>query len=197
MNVYLPLLKGKRFSFYTNSFSKTDIPCDVVLTSPPYGDSRTTVAYGQYSTLSNEWMGFTKARKIDSFLMGGYCADSLYGKSVLADHIKTISKQDAKRALQVSAFYADLEESIKKVSNSIKTKGYAIYVVGNRTVKKVTLPTDQFVTEQFEKNGLKHLFTYQRNISSKVMPSKNSPTNVMGSKVRTMNQEHIVVCRKE
>ena len=37
----------------------------------PYGDSRTTVAYGQFSTLSNEWIGFPNSRKIDSQLMGG------------------------------------------------------------------------------------------------------------------------------
>lgn len=29
---------------------------DLVLTSPPYGDSKTTVAYGQYSRLSIQWM---------------------------------------------------------------------------------------------------------------------------------------------
>ena len=30
---------------------------DVVITSPPYGDSQTTVAYGQYSRLAAEWIG--------------------------------------------------------------------------------------------------------------------------------------------
>jgi len=27
----------------------------MVVTSPPYGDSRTTVAYGQFSRWANEW----------------------------------------------------------------------------------------------------------------------------------------------
>ena len=30
-------------------------PIDIVVTSPPYGDSRTTVAYGQFSRLSSQW----------------------------------------------------------------------------------------------------------------------------------------------
>ena len=30
---------------------------DLILTSPPYGDSQTTVAYGQFSRLSADWIG--------------------------------------------------------------------------------------------------------------------------------------------
>ena len=44
---------------------------DIILTSPPYGDSRTTVAYGQFSTFINEWLGFKEARKLDKQLLGG------------------------------------------------------------------------------------------------------------------------------
>jgi hypothetical protein len=44
---------------------------DIVLTSPPYGDSRTTVAYGQFSRLANEWLDVENANQIDNNLMGG------------------------------------------------------------------------------------------------------------------------------
>lgn len=37
-----------------------DESVDLVVTSPPYGDSHTTVAYGQFSRLSNEWLGHEK-----------------------------------------------------------------------------------------------------------------------------------------
>ena len=41
---------------------------DVILTSPPYGDSRTTVAYGQFSLFANAWLlEQSQARAIDSF----------------------------------------------------------------------------------------------------------------------------------
>jgi hypothetical protein len=33
---------------------------DIVITSPPYRDSHTTVVYGQYSRLSSEWLGILK-----------------------------------------------------------------------------------------------------------------------------------------
>ena len=43
---------------------------DIVITSPPYGDSHTTVAYGQYSRLSSEWLGILRGN-VDSMSMGG------------------------------------------------------------------------------------------------------------------------------
>ena len=196
VEIYLPLLKKQKFYFYSKEFMHEKNKYDVVLTSPPYGDSRTTVAYGQFSTLSNEWIGFPNSRKIDSQLMGGKKVKTLYNKGILSPSIKKINKIDHKRALEVSSFYIDLEKSIREVSQAITYKGFSIYVVGNRTVKNITLPTDQFIAEQFENNGFKHVLTYERSISSKVMPAQNSPTNVVGKKVNTMHEEYIIVCQK-
>ncbi|MCY4321823.1 MAG: hypothetical protein OXC37_05440 [Bdellovibrionaceae bacterium] len=196
INTYRPLIKSQNFKFFSNNFIYKKEKYDVVLTSPPYGDSRTTVAYGQFSALSNEWIGFPNSRKIDSLLMGGKKATNLYNKSVISSYIKKISKSNEKRALEVSAFYRDLEKSIKEVSQAITNKGFSIYVVGNRTVKNITLPTDQFIAEQFEKNDFRHILTYKRAISSKVMPAQNSPTNIAGKKLNTMHEEYIIVCQK-
>ena len=194
--IYLPLFNKQKFCFSHREFIYKKDKYDAVLTSPPYGDSRTTVAYGQFSTLSNEWIGFPHSRKIDSQLMGGKKVKTLYNKGLLTSFIKRIDKKDHKRALEVSSFYMDLEKSIKEVSKAITRKGFSIYVIGNRTVKNVTLPTDQFIAEQFEKNKFRHILTYKRLISSKVMPAKNSPTNVVGKKVNTMHKEYIIVCQK-
>ena len=196
VEIYLPLLKKQKFYFHSKEFMHEKNKYDAVLTSPPYGDSRTTVAYGQFSTLSNEWIGFPNSRKIDSQLMGGKKVKILYNKGVLSSFIKKIDKVDHKRALEVSSFYMDLEKSVKEISQAITHKGFSIYIVGNRTVKNVTLPTDQFIAEQFEKNGFRHILTYERSISSKVMPAQNSPTNVVGKKVNTMHEEYIIVCQK-
>ena len=187
---YLPLLKKQKFYFHSKEFIHEKNKYDVVLTSPPYGDSRTTVAYGQFSRLSNEWIGFPNSRKVDSQLMGGKKIKTLYNNGVLSSSIKKINNIDQKRALEVSSFYMDLEKSIREVSQAITYKGFSIYVVGNRTVKNVTLPTDQFIAEQFENNGFRHVLTYERSISSKVRPAQNSPTNVVGKKV------YIIVCQK-
>ncbi|OWY19778.1 modification methylase [Sphingobacteriales bacterium UPWRP_1] len=196
-NIYFPKLTDEvKVDVQYSKFQPKENSFDVVLTSPPYGDSRTTVAYGQFSALSNEWIGIDYARKIDGMLMGGTKAKANINKGVIADYISHIDKADNKRALEVSAFYLDLGNSIKKVANSIKKGGKSIYVVGNRTVKNVQLPTDQFIAEKFEENGFKHLTTYERLLSNKAMPSKNSPTNEAGKTVNTMLYEYIVICEK-
>ena len=193
--IYLPKLKKPlKIQIHHAEFNVSQQTFDVVLTSPPYGDSRTTVAYGQFSTLSNEWLGIDYARKIDRRLMGGQKSPKLYQQGLIADYIAAVEQEDPKRALEISAFYQDLARSIDRIAPQINQKGKVIYVVGNRTVKNIQLPTDQFIAERFEHQGLTHLITYERLLSSKAMPSKNSPTNKAGQTLNTMLYEYIVVC---
>ena len=116
---------------------------------------------------------------------------------VFAQDLKDLSNQDNKRALEISGFYSDLKNSIDEVSKSVNKNGKIIYVVGNRMVKGVRLPTDQFIAECFENNNFKHLITYERLLSNKSMPKKNSPTNKAGATRATMNYEYIVCCERK
>jgi len=196
--IYYPKLKENvNISIEYKKFEPKSEYFDVVLTSPPYGDSKTTVAYGQFSNFANEWLEIDYARQIDNLLMGGKVEKKLYKNSLISDYINEIYKANEKRSYEVSAFYRDLDDSINKVSKSVKKNGFSIYVVGNRTVKNVLLPTDQFIAEKFENNGFKHITTYERLLSNKTMPSKNSPTNKTGAKVNTMLMEYIVICQKK
>ncbi len=74
--------------------------------------------------------------------------------------------------------------------------GYACYVVANRTVNSVILPTSDTIKDFFEYYGFIHVETYIRDIPNKRMPMKNSPTNVAGEAVNTMFSEHIIVMQK-
>ena len=196
---YIQILQNKySVSLKNEAFRNSKKKYNTILTSPPYGDSRTTVAYGQFSTLSNEWLGIESARKIDSILMGGHKIKEIsIIDHCLKDSIEKIWNLDKKRALDVASFYNDLATSIKEVSNATQKNGYAIYIVGNRSVKNTILNTDQFVAEQFCKNSFRHIITYERNISNKSMPLKNSPTNKSGNLSKTMTQEYIVVLQKK
>lgn len=171
---------------------------DIVVTSPPYGDSRTTVAYGQFTRLASQWLGFENACQVDNLLMGGkQCRRSVKFDSVfLEEAIEKISKKDEERVKDVISFYVDYKKSIDNISEIVKNGGYVCCVVGNRRVKAVTLPTDEITREFFEQNGFKHVETIIRNIPNKRMPSKNSPTNVAGESDATMSKEYIVVMRK-
>jgi len=171
---------------------------DIVVTSPPYGDSRTTVAYGQFSRLSNQWLDIENASQIDNELMGGKAKPvKEIGVKIIDETINMILLKDEKRAKDVYSFYEDYSKSIANVSSVIKKKGYACYVVGNRRVKDTTLPTDEITKCLFQEYGFKHKNTFIRNIPNKRMPSKNSPTNETGKKATTMNNEYIVIMQKQ
>lgn len=171
---------------------------DIVITSPPYGDSGTTVAYGQFSTLSNEWLGIEDARKLDKKLMGGKTTDiEKTGFEQLDEIIKTIEAERPKRAREIWSFYRDYKRSMENVSKTIKKNGICAYVVGNRRVSDIELPTDEFTRFVFEQNGFKHIETIVRNIPNKRQPKKTSPTNQTGKTVSTMTHEYIVIMKKE
>ena len=170
---------------------------DIVITSPPYGDSRTTVAYGQFSRLANQWLGINDASQIDNLLMGGKTKNiHKTGIDIVDTTIEKVADKDKKRAKEVYSFYKDYRNSINNVSITLKKGGYACYVVGNRRVKDITLPTDKITRVLFEANGFEYKNTFIRNIPNKRMPSKNSPTNEVGRTATTMNNEYIVVMRK-
>lgn len=175
---------------------------DLVVTSPPYGDSNTTVAYGQFSRLANEWLDFPEPISLDRRLMGGVKAKEVvkFDIAELDDAISMINEKEKleknKRVPSVVSFYKDYEESIEKVAEVVKHGGVVAYLVGNRRVRDVELQTDIITAKMFEKFGFTHEKTIVRDILNKRMPSKTSPTNNRGQKVKTMAHEYLVILRK-
>ena len=182
-----------------------DESIDLVITSPPYGDSRTTVAYGEYSRLSLQWLDLYDLSEkeimgIDKSLMGGIKYRNGFEYNIpsktLRESLEIIKDTDLERAGDVFSFYSDLRDSIKAIAQKTRSGGYQFWVVGNRTVKGELLKTDQIISEIAQSYQLEHVYTIDRNIINKVMPSQNSPTNEVGKKASTMTNEHIVVLRK-
>jgi site-specific DNA-methyltransferase (cytosine-N4-specific) len=177
-----------------------DSEIDIVVTSPPYGDSGTTVAYAQFSWLSNVWLRLDdKAPSaLDRELMGGrkHSVEE-FGFKPMDLALEQISSIDEKRASEVMHFYHEYLLSMRNIAPRIKSGGYICYVVGNRTVKGTQLPTDQFTAWAFVQEGFEYIETYLRDIPNKRMPSRNSPTNQSGVTNSTMVHEYIVVCRKK
>ena len=174
---------------------------DLIITSPPYGDSHTTVAYGQFSRLSNEWLDIKDAGTLDRRLLGGAkTEDREFGIDELDDAIRQIKENDKDfnrdRSWEVVAFYHDYQKSIEAVAQTVKKGGYVIYVVGNRRVRNVELPLDVITYKMFEKLGYEHIITHVRDILNKRMPSKASPANEKGEQISTMMNEYIVVMKK-
>jgi len=177
--------------------------CDFILTSPPYGDSKTTVAYGQFSRLSWQWIrNDKKIHKLDEELLGGriYSNESIKEILDISPTLKLqynqIKNQDIKRAKEIGSFFYDLFLAIKNASLYLKKNKYFVLVIGNRTVKNISLRTDLIVSEIAFSLGLNTEKIFYRNIINKRMPKKNSPTNIKGQVGHTILKESIIFLKK-
>ncbi|WP_456367644.1 DNA methyltransferase [Thermococcus sp.] len=187
---------------YHNVLEKADIEgVDLILTSPPYGDSKTTVAYGQFSRLSLQWLDFDYKliRAIDRISLGGKPVKSLkhdIPSENLNEVIHLIAEKDEKRAREVLSYFVDFYKASKNLDKILNEGGYVVFVVANRTVKGIRIPTDEIYVEIFESFGYEHEITYVRAIPNKRMPHRVSPSNRKGETVETMAEENIVVLHK-
>lgn len=174
---------------------------DLMVTSPPYGDSRTTVAYGQFSRLSLEWLGLPpeEARTVDRRLLGGGARTEPAGDAIssaaLQAGLEAIAAQHPARAREVESFYRDLDRAISAITRKLKPGALCAWVVANRTVKRVVLPTNTIIAELSAARGYSLIEDLTRNIPNKRMPLANSPSNVAGETGSTMTQEHMVILR--
>lgn len=176
---------------------------DLVITSPPYGDSKTTVAYGQFSSFSFDWLKGLNPYgdgdlKIDSLCLGGEKVkkQEILPSNTLNKILKQIENEDSKRALDVYSFFHDYYLSIKQIVKTLSDDAYVCFVVGNRTVKGVQIEMDLITAEFFESFGLTLENIFVREISNKRMPSKNSPSNKAGQISNTMLNEYIVIMKR-
>jgi len=164
----------------------------MVVTSPPYGDSSTTVAYGQFSWLSNRILNMTPDSKqggVDKILMGGKPKKRLYVRKFGTLPI-ILSLIHPKLRVKVKSFFSDYLRSIKTVSSLLKSGGICCYVVADRTVDNQIIPMAEFTKLAFEKYGLQHVGTYKRNMIGKRLPLKNNKSSLI-------NEEIIVVMYKD
>lgn len=184
-----------------SSVFRPEKPVSTIITSPPYGDSTTTVAYGQYASLMMEWLELDQGdwRRIDKDCVGGN-PESLIEKSkspTLRKVIAEIEEVDPKRAKVVDAFFGDMRVCLKNFQASLVSGGHMCIVIGDRTVRKVTVPNATIIREDAEEIGFTHEITLARRIFFKVMPYRVNPIGRTGEKQDTpaIGKDDIIVLR--
>ena len=172
---------------------------DLVVTSPPYGDSPTTVAYEQFSWLSNVWLG------LDNRTPGNLGCEMMGGEKVMEirklghkEIDDSISKMKPDITIKNYSFYKDYLASIRHVANNVQDGGTVCYVVGNRTSGNQYMRLDLFTRWAFEQVGFKRVGRIKkRKLINTRMPNSIA-INGNGKKkiLPTMSEEFIVVCKK-
>ncbi len=182
---------------------------DLLVTSPPYGDNKTTVTYGQHSYLPLQWIDLKdideKANsellrttlEIDNRSLGGKIKKldpdeifSLYdrSKTFLKIH-QTLLLAVPDRADKVVSFLRDLFQVIEKVFEVMKPNSYQVWTVGNRTVGGIEIPNNEILKEFVLSKGGILVTKIEREIINKRMAKRNSSSALM-------NTEDILIFRK-
>lgn len=179
---------------------------DLLISSPPYGDNKSTVPYGQYSYLPLSWIDGTDifeewdegwlrtTHEIDTRSLGGMLrgttAEELGRVSpAFQKFAQTIRSAPRDRLQRVTAFCADLNRAIGAILNQMKPGAYLVWTVGNRRVAGRCVPLDEIMSDLLEYRGCRRVAGISRPILSKRMAVKN---NVSG----TMRSESVLVFRK-
>jgi len=196
---------AKNGSFTTVSGTET---YDLLVTSPPYGDNKTTVPYGQHSFLPLQWIDLSDisnnldhgcistTHEIDSRSLGGRLRGAIKDRSLfdasktLSNTVKTLQATSNNCHLRVAAFCRDLNESLKSIIRLLKPDAYMVWTVGNRSVGGLTIEMDRIVEELLVSNGATTVVRFSRPIPTKRMPRKNNFSN-------TMSFETVLILRKK
>jgi len=180
----------------------------LIVTSPPYGDHGTTVAYGQFSKHPGMWLDLKEQEDlfaVDKSGLGGKKYESIEDlqSETLNGILDKIKKKDtqvsktkthANRTADVFAFFYDLDNCFEKISQVLKpSKSHCCFVVANRTVRREKIPTDVICVELAKKYGFKHVDTIYRTIANKTMSNTNAPENIVNFKGDTMTRESIII----
>lgn len=173
---------------------------DITITSPPYGDHSTTVAYGQYSQdpaiITGEF-NYDEMKAVDKNGLGG--ANTQAKRSELESRSSSLRKTLAKlrekdgREDDAIEFMNDYFDVIYETGKITKPQQPVIWVVANRTMSRVQIPTHKITRELCESIGYSHSETLPRDIPSKTLPWKNAPENEAANTGELMAEENIVV----
>lgn len=174
---------------------------DIVVTSPPYGDHGTTVAYGQYSqdpAIVAWGRGYDEMRSVDKVGLGGSTRvleplETLeeWSPSLTAT-LETLRERDG-RSDDAMMFFRDYYAVMEQVARVLKPGHPVAWVVANRTMSRVNIPTHLITKELCEHIGFEHQHMLAREIPNKTLPWSNAPENVSGVTGDLMANENIVV----
>lgn len=183
---------------------------DLLVTSPPYGDNTSTVPYGQHSYLPLQWIDLddvdeqaanrnwlSSTYEIDKQSLGGRrrreiepLAEKLAEKS--QSYTRTadcLMDKPKDRRGRVTTFSYDLDQSLGPIVQCLRKNAYMIWIVGNRHVGGLEIPTAEILTELLVNRGVTPVTGATRRIVFRRMAARNRISSMM-------RKEHILVFRK-
>lgn len=179
---------------------------DVILTSPPYGDSKTTVQYGAASGICLDIV--TRLPGLEHLQRAGGqidrdCLGTRRRSETAPMKPYWAGANGSEAAERVSSFLADYRTACCQLSEALRPGGTIVMIVGCRSVGGFRVRLDKFTISVMEELGLRSVETARRRLVGKTLPRvvnrfarANDPTRRIGGRVRTMDEEQILTFEK-
>lgn len=178
---------------------------DLVVTSPPYGDNRTTVPYGQAAWLPLQWIDLadidplipatviTSMYHIDGQSLGGRRTRNRAVQEAVRKFgpatntmVETLSKKEGDGLSRFVHFTQDIGKAISTLAQHCGRETYLIWTLGHRMIHGIPCPLTDIVAEIFAHSQIHEIARIRRRIPTKRIPTKNSIS-------RTINEEFILL----
>ncbi len=185
---------------------------DAIMTSPPYGDNKTTVPYGQHSYLPLQWIDHAdlgadfdadllrSTHRLDTASLGGSLVHALNTQE--RERLETASpalryfnaalegKPDLLK--KVLSFSRDYELALRRSARPLRAGGFSFWTLGQRRVGGRELPLVRITAEFLMAQGHTEVSTIIRQL-----PRGRKRMAVRNNIGATMATEHILVMVKE
>jgi len=171
---------------------------DAIITSPPYGEERNTVAYTRWSKLSVAWLRLNNKRLKDSEhqALGSISKNNIIerldelGSPTAISLLREIAVNDQERVKQALPFFFDYLDSLMEMYRVLKPGGFCCLVIGNRSIRRKLLDMEKVTLELGENAGFSHVQSFFREIPMKLIPWK-TPTG------KTISRESIIILSRK
>lgn len=185
----LKLIKSKHSNLY-----------DITITSPPYGDNKTTVPYGEYSMLPIYWIDpsdlelegweLENYSTIDVKSLGGHKVQK-YTFTEKEYHLLSpyLNQITMRKREKVKNFFAEYFSFLREICRV--TDRYIVMTLGNRKVDGIKINLTEITVQMLELYGFKNRQILQREIQKKRTPKRTSRVN--NKSVTSMTYEYIII----
>ena len=135
----------------------------LAVTSPPYLNAHD---YVRSHKLELFWLGLAQYREqlisldrkyigTEKFYKDEYSVLQSTGIKELDSKISKIGKVDKKRAYVTAKFFIDMETHFEEVHRVLEKNGHYVMFVGSNVIRKIIVPTYQYLISLAEQSGLK------------------------------------------
>lgn len=185
-------------------------PYGVVLTSPPYGDSRTTVQYGAASALCLSVVAridglqqlAATGGEIDGRCLGGHAAAKEHREPIDLSRYWAGAREGSTAHI-VARFLSQYSEACDVIADCLCPGGTAVLVVGRRSTGGRRVRLDDFTVDRLQARGVELVGRTTRSLRQKRVPRhinrfgrSASPEMRERGGVVTMSSEITLVLRK-